>query len=147
MAPNWEGATDCSGFAGHALFTGPRPGSAWAMRLSARPAFARWPGRSLGYFLAVTAHLVNNGLGVAVVVILHTMGKPIPDLSAPTEENPFLSSWMSASLRSFFMFLPSVLLILYTLVRTGRWEEKTIQSSWLAEPDTVISERARPVGP
>ena len=59
------------------------------------------------------------------------------------EENPFLSSWMSASLRSFFTFLPSVLLILYTLVRTGRWEEKTIQTELAGEPDTVISEKER----
>lgn len=130
------------GFAGHALFTGLTGlGLGYAAVSKTRVRAVAWA--LLGYFLAVTAHLVNNGLGVAVVVILHTMGKPIPDLSAPTEENPFLSSWMSASLRSFFTFLPSVLLILYTLVRTGRWEEKTIQTELAGEPDTVISEKER----
>lgn len=130
------------GFSSHALFTGLTGlGLGYAAVSKTRVRAVVWG--VVGYLLALFAHLVNNALGVAVVVILHTLNQPIPDLGGPTPVEPFLSSWTTASIRSLIIFLPSLLLILFTLRRTGKWEQTTIRMQLAGESPLVVTEQER----
>lgn len=130
------------GFAGHALFTGLIGlGLGYAAVAKTRIRAILWG--VTGFILGLFAHLVNNALGIAVIIILHTLDQPIPDLGGPPSESAFISSWLGATIRSFVIFLPSVLLILYTLRRTGKWEQNTIRAQLANEPSGIVTDQER----
>jgi len=128
------------GFAGHALFTGLTGlGLGYVAVSTTRAREIAW-GIS-GYLLALIAHLVNKGLGLAVIIILHTLDQPIPVFGGSPSEEPFLASMIGASIRSLIIFLPSVLLVLITLRRTGRWEQSTIRTQLAGESSVIVSDQ------
>lgn len=130
------------GFAMHPVFTGLIGlGLGYAACSESRTRAVLWG--VAGYLLALIAHLVNNGLGIAVVVILHYLEQPIPELNAPPRPTPFLSAWIANSVKSLIIFLPSLVLVGLTLWRTGTWERSTIRMQLADEASDVVTSKER----
>jgi protease PrsW len=126
------------GLAGHALYTGI---IGMFLAIAARQA-SRTKAILIGlagYMLGMLAHLINNGLGLAVVVIMHYRGKAGPDLNAAPEARPFVSEFISMSVRSLLFFLPFVIMIGIMLWKTGTWELKTVREQLADESESIVS--------
>lgn len=126
------------GLAGHALYTGVI-GMFIAIAARTVPRSKAILIGFVGYLLGMLAHLINNGLGLAVVVIMHYRGKAGPDLTAAPEARPFVAEFISMSVRGLLFFLPFVILIGVMLWKTGNWELKTIRDELASEPDDIVT--------
>lgn len=132
------------GLAGHALYTG-----VIGMFIAIA---ARTPGKGkailigiAGFLLGMLAHVINNGLGLAVVTIRYFRGQAIPDLFTAPEERPFVAEFISMSVRGLVVFVPFVVLIAVMLWKTGTWELKTVRDELADESDEIVTPEERSV--
>lgn len=111
------------GLGGHALYTG-LFGAFLGLARQMRPSVWRYIVPLIGWFLGYLGHLVNNGLGLLLIGsgLVEAPNKP-----EPPPEMSFVDSFVSSSLRSLFLFLPLLAVLVVILWRSGRWERQVIR--------------------
>ncbi|MGH8657130.1 MAG: PrsW family intramembrane metalloprotease [Gammaproteobacteria bacterium] len=129
------------GMGGHALYSG-LFGAFLGLARQTRRWFVRYSAPLVGLLLAISAHALNNLLPMAVTLAKVAAGElPPTESTGPLPDVGLLEAWASVSLMNLIVFLPFVVLVLFLLWRSGRWERKVILEELANErADTVTAE-------
>ncbi len=128
------------GMAGHALYSG-LFGAFLGLARQTRRWFVRYSAPLVGLLLAISAHALNNILPMVVTLAKVAAGESPPTEATAPPDVGLLEAWISVSLMNLIVFLPFVVLTLFLLWRSGRWERKVIQEELANElADTVTPE-------
>jgi RsiW-degrading membrane proteinase PrsW (M82 family) len=126
------------GFAGHAMFTG-LFGASLGLALQTRRTWLKIAAPLAGLALAVAAHAYNNVLPLLFAIAARAAGEPPPLADAPPPDIGLVEAWLSGSLAQLTLFLPFVLLLGFSLWRSGVWERRVIREELAGEVGRCVS--------
>jgi RsiW-degrading membrane proteinase PrsW (M82 family) len=113
------------GLAGHALYTG-MFGAFLGLARQTATRWLHWAAPFVGLLLAISAHFLNNVLGLIITIIMRLNGEPLPE-PGPLPDISLAASFFSSSLRTLILFFPYLLLMGILLYISGDWERRTIR--------------------
>jgi RsiW-degrading membrane proteinase PrsW (M82 family) len=128
------------GFGGHALYTG-LFGLGLGLARQTTRTWLRYVAAPVGWLLGFSAHLLNNGLGLLVTLLLIATGGEVAtsEAGAVPIDPPFLFSLIVRTLRLTAMLLPFVTIAGYMLWQSGVWERQVIRDELADEIEVVIT--------
>lgn len=128
------------GFGGHGLYTG-LFGLGLGLARQTTRTWLRYVAAPVGWLLGFSAHLLNNGLGLLVTLLLIATGGEVAmsEAGAVPVDPPFLLSLIMGTLRIIVMFLPFVTIAGYMLWQSGVWERDVIRDHLADESEPVIT--------
>jgi hypothetical protein len=121
------------GFGGHALYTGLFGLFLGLSRQTTRP-WLHYTAPIIGWLLGYMAHFFYNVLGL--VSALSQVGGPV---SQPTEDIPFLLSWLVVGWIKNLPLLPFLAIAVIMLWRSGIWERQVIESELADEIGPLVT--------
>jgi protease PrsW len=101
----------------------------------------RWLLPPSGLLLGITAHALNNGLGLLTVGITGQAAAPVSAEEAAAGLNAlsFPQAWLGFSLMQLVIFLPFLVIVWVALYHSGRWERRTIREELATEGLPVVT--------
>ena len=127
------------GLAGHALYTG-MFGAFLGLSRQTATRWLHWAAPLVGLLLAISAHFLNNVLGLVVTIIGRLSGEPLPE-PGPLPDVGLAMSFATSTVRTFILFFPYLLLMGILIYISGDWERRVIRSELADEiPDCVTPE-------
>jgi hypothetical protein len=128
------------GLGGHALYTGLFGMGLGLARQTTRQ-WLRYVAPVAGWLLGFSAHLVNNGIGLLITLMIVLNGGKAAASSKGVIpiDPPFLFSLLRGSIQNFILLLPFVAITIVMLWQSGIWERKVIQEELADETEPVIT--------
>lgn len=128
------------GLGGHALYTGLFGMGLGLARQTIRP-WLRYGAPIGGWLLGFSAHLMNNGIGLLITLMIVLNGGKV---AASTKgvipiDPPFLFSLLRGSIQNFILLLPFVVITLVMVWQSGIWERNVIREQLANETEPVIT--------
>jgi protease PrsW len=128
------------GLGGHALYTG-LFGLGLGLARQTTRSWLRYVAPVVGWLLGFSAHLVNNGIGLLITLIIVLNGGEVAASSkgvVPVDP-PFLFSLLRGSLQNFILLLPFVVIAIVMIWQSGIWERQVIRAELADETEPVIT--------
>lgn len=128
------------GLGGHALYTGLFGMGLGLARQTTRP-WLRYVAPVVGWLLGFSGHLVNNGVGLLITLMIVLSGGKAAASSKGVIpiDPPFLFSLLRGSLQNFILLLPFVVIAVVMLWQSGIWERQVIRDELADETEPVIT--------
>ncbi len=128
------------GLGGHALYTGLFGMGLGLARQTTRQ-WLRYAAPIGGWLLGFSAHLVNNGIGLLITLLIVLSGGKAAASSKGVVpiDPPFLFSLLRGSIQNFILLLPFVVITIVMLWQSGIWERQVIREQLADETEPVIT--------
>ncbi|MDX2229781.1 MAG: PrsW family intramembrane metalloprotease [Leptolyngbyaceae cyanobacterium bins.349] len=128
------------GLGGHALYTGLFGLGLGLSRQTTRP-WLRYVAPVVGWLLGFSAHLVNNGIGLLVtLIIVLSGGKAAASTKGVVPiDPPVWVGLLQGSLQNAILLFPFVLITVVMLWQSGIWERTVIREQLADETEPVIT--------
>lgn len=130
------------GLGTHALFTGLFGMGLGLARQTVRP-WLRYAAGPIGWLLGFSAHLVNNSIGLLLILIMKIMGPNLGDQSSAgsldLESMSFLTSIAFNTARNLITLFPFFVIAIVMLWQSGDWERRVIREELADETKPVIT--------
>jgi RsiW-degrading membrane proteinase PrsW (M82 family) len=114
------------GFGGHALFTGIF-GASVGLAIQTRRRWLRILAPVAGLIIAIAAHMMNNALPLLAALAGAAAGEPPIQRDLVPPDLGFLEAFVIGSLMQLVIFFPLLLIIAFSLWRSGVWERRVIR--------------------
>jgi RsiW-degrading membrane proteinase PrsW (M82 family) len=131
------------GLAGHAMFTGIF-GAFLGVARQTHSALLKLAAPLMGLLLAIAAHWLNNVLPLVFAIAGARSGEKPPTMeeaNAAAAGVGFLDAWIGGSLSALTLFLPFVVILAVTLLKSGRWERRIIREELADEIGIHVTPR------
>lgn len=128
------------GLGGHALYTGLFGMGLGLARQTTRP-WLRYVAPIGGWLLGFSAHLVNNGIGllITLMIVLNGGKAAVSSKGVIPIDPPFLFSLLRGSIQNFILLLPFVVITLVMVWQSGVWERNVIREQLADETEPVVT--------
>lgn len=128
------------GLGGHALYTGLFGLGLGLARQTTRQ-WLRYAAPIGGWLLGFSAHLVNNGIGllITLLIVLNGGKAAVSTKGVIPIDPPFLFSLLRGSIQNFILLLPFVVITIVMLWQSGIWERQVIREQLADEAEPVIT--------
>lgn len=127
------------GLTGHALFSG-LFGLFLGLARQTRSTWIRYGAPLLGLLIAIAAHMVNNLLPLIVTVTESHAGHAPPTQPTPPPDMTLIEAWLAMSAVNLIVLGPFLLLMLWLLWRSGKWELQVIREELADETERVVTQ-------
>ncbi|GAB4471590.1 MAG: PrsW family intramembrane metalloprotease [Elainellaceae cyanobacterium] len=128
------------GLGGHALYTGLFGMGLGLARQTTRP-WLRYVAPIGGWLLGFSAHLVNNGIGllITLMIVLNGGKAAVSSKGVIPIDPPFWLGLLQGSIQNFILLLPFVVITLVMVWQSGVWERNVIREQLADETEPVIT--------
>jgi protease PrsW len=128
------------GLGGHALYTGLFGMGLGLARQTTRP-WLRYVAPIGGWLLGFSAHLVNNGMGllITLMIVLNGGKAAVSSKGVIPIDPPFWLGLLQGSIQNFILLLPFVVITIVMVWQSGVWERNVIREQLADEVEPVIT--------